>query len=49
MPIFGTPISRADLSGADLSGARLLGAQLAHVRTDYGTTWPAGITAAQQA
>lgn len=42
-------LTRADLSGADLSGARLLGAQLAHVRTDYGTTWPAGFTAAQQA
>jgi len=42
-------LTRADLSGADLSGARLLGAQLAHVRTGYGTTWPAGFTAAQQA
>ena len=46
-------LRRADLSGADLSRARLLGgatpAQLADVRADYGTTWPAGFTAAQQA
>jgi len=42
-------LTRADLGGADLSGARLLGAQRADVRTGYGTTWPAGFTAAQQA
>src|SRR6266568_3630566 len=36
-------LTRADLGGADLSGARLLGAQLADVRTEYGTTWPAGL------
>jgi hypothetical protein len=52
MPIFGTPISHAPISAAQtspVSGARLLGAQLADVRADYGTTWPAGFTAAQQA
>ena len=42
-------LTRADLGGAGLCGARLLGAQLAGIRTDYGTTWPAGFTAAQQA
>src|SRR5271157_3041339 len=46
-------LTRADLSGADLSGARLLGGATPRPacrrRAGYGTTWPAGFTAAQQA
>jgi hypothetical protein len=49
MPIFGTPISHAPISAAQTSAARLFAAQLADVRTEYGATWPAGFTAAQQA